>query len=44
MEIEMDKFLAKKHAIFKDKSKSKNANQGKEDIKVLFGFSNLTES
>ena len=40
----MDKFLAKKHAIFKEKSKSKNANQGKEDIKVLFGFSNLTDS
>jgi hypothetical protein len=40
----MDKFLAKKHAIFKDNSKSKNANHGKEDTKVLFGFSNLTES
>jgi hypothetical protein len=42
MEIEMDKFLAKKHAIFKDKSKSKNAAQGgytgKEDTKVLLGF------
>jgi len=40
----MDKFLAKKHPIFKEKSKSKNANQGKEDNKFLYGFSNLTEN
>jgi type IV secretory pathway VirD2 relaxase len=45
MEIEMDKFLAKKHAVFKDKAKSKGA-QGlaKDEAKNLLGFANLNES
>jgi hypothetical protein len=45
MEIEMDKFLAKKHAVFKDKAKSKGA-QGltKDEAKNLLGFANLSES